>query len=149
MLFSNITPRKRFPCLAGGGVSSWQHEVTCPYPRSPSASNAAIKSSALQTGKRCLPSVWKWLTASTQILRSDMVEQINGFSTAGLAALFQAEGLKRFSARGAYNAIEHPISGESFLGVTVYQGISLLTVQLCSLWMYLPFCSPRTVPPPA
>lgn len=62
-----------------------------------------------------------------------MVEQINGFSTAGLAALFQAEGLKRFSARGAYNAIEHPISGESFLGVTVYQGISLLTVQLCSL----------------
>lgn len=42
-------------------------------------------------------------------MRSDMVEQINGFSTAGLSVLFQAEGLKRFPARGAFNAIKHPI----------------------------------------
>lgn len=62
-----------------------------------------------------------------------MVPQINGFSTAGLSALFQAEGLIRFSVRGAFNAVDHPVSGDRVLGVTVYQGISHLTAQLCSL----------------
>lgn len=62
-----------------------------------------------------------------------MVEQINVFSSVGLSALFQTEGLKRFSARGTLNVIEHPISEKSCLGVTVYQGTSLLTVQLCSV----------------
>lgn len=54
-----------------------------------------------------------------------MVQHIYGSSTAGLSALFQAEGLIRFSVRGAFNAIDHPVSGERVLGVTVYQAITV------------------------
>lgn len=45
--------------------------------------------------------LYEWLI---QIMRSDTVEQINGFSTAVLSALFQAEGSERFLVRGAFNA---------------------------------------------
>lgn len=76
-----------------------------------------------------------------------MVEQINGISNAGLSALFQAEGLKRFLVRGTLNAIVHPISGEFFFCVPDHFPSDSATLLSLNAFTFS-FCSSKPGFPP-